>query len=178
MKNEIAILDFFDDETHFSAATVFESKPDMVAMKARVAGLGIKTAIITWLNPTSFHYLPPSLFVETDIEIVNAIEKVLTRSGIKNEKGITWTTDGIYRETLKRTAKRLSQGAIAVEMECAAFAAAAIRCGVRFGQFLFFSDGITTDGWKWMPSSIESQKIKEKLFNVAIEIADEIQDKF
>ena len=267
MKNEIAILDFFNDETHFSAASEFESKPDMIAWKAHVANLGIKTAIITWLNPTSFehwlkdatlirvvlginsgripayiiknkyilvfmcvgapnaaavieeigwfgiknfiaygsagcldpdfdqskllipikairdegtsfHYLPPSLFVETDIDIVNAIEKVLTRNGLKNEKGITWTTDGIYRETVKRTAKRLSQGATAVEMECSAFAAAALSCGVKFGQFLFFSDGITNDGWKWIPSAIEKQNVKEKLFDVAIEIADEIQDKF
>ena len=266
MSNEIAILDFFNDETHFSAASNFELKPDMMALKAHVTSLDIRTAIITWLNPTdfehwlndatllrvvlgknsgripayiiknkyilvfmcvgapnaaavieeigwfgvknfiaygsagcldpkfdqnkiliptkairdegtSFHYLPPSLYVETDIDIVTAIEKVLTRNGIKNEKGITWTTDGIYRETAKRTAKRLSQGATAVEMECSAFAAAAISCGVKFGQFLFFSDGVTNDGWKWMSSSIERQQIKEKLFNVAIEIADEIQNK-
>jgi len=99
----------------------------------------------------------------------------LIRNGIANEKGITWTTDGIYRETVKRTAKRLSQGAIAVEMECSAFAAAALRCGVKFGQFLFFSDGISKNGWKWIQST-ERQNIKEKLFNIAIEVAEEIQN--
>ena len=66
MKDEIAILDFFDDETHFNAAGDFESKPDMVAMKAHVDNLGIKTAIITWLNPANFnHWLKDTLLVRT-----------------------------------------------------------------------------------------------------------------
>jgi len=127
---------------------------------------------------TSYHYLPPSLYIETDVIITNAIEQVLIRHSIKYEKGTTWTTDALYRETIKRTSKRLEQGAVSVEMECAGFAAAAKRMGLRFGQFLFFSDRIcVNNGWKWLQESASSGDMKAKLIPLGIEIAKELEDK-
>ena len=120
---------------------------------------------------TSYHYLAPSVFVETDTEIIKIIENVLRAKKLPAKRGIVWTTDGFYRETKKRVAKRRSQGAVAVDMECSAFAAAAIRCGIRFGQFLVFSDSLVGDSWGWLKSLDERQSQKAALLSVALEMS-------
>ncbi|MCL2569685.1 MAG: nucleoside phosphorylase [Firmicutes bacterium] len=126
---------------------------------------------------SSYHYLPPSIYIDTDPIVTAVIEKVLKDKGIEFERGITWTTDAIWRETGKRIERRRSQGAISVEMECSAFAAAAKRLGKRFGQFLFFSDGIgeNNDDWKWIQSSEERMNIKARLIHIGIEMAQELE---
>jgi uridine phosphorylase len=61
--------------------------------------------------------------------------------------GKTWTTDGFYRETRPKMARRVAEGCITVEMEAAAcFAVAAFR-GVRFGQILYAGDDLSGDLW-------------------------------
>ncbi len=127
----------------------------------------------------SYHYLPPSLYIETDAEVTNIIEKVLTEKKVKVVRGITWTTDAIYRETAQRMKKRKQQGAVAVEMECAGFAAASKKSGIRFGQFLFFSDCVDEKlDWEWIDGRKGSNKyrsLKAELIDVAAVMADEIE---
>lgn len=97
----------------------------------------------------SYHYLAPSLYVETDSQLTDWLEQFLQSGGMTTVRGITWTTDGLYRETKARCAKRREQGAVVVEMECAGFAAAAKRLQMRFGEFVFFSDTLTdVDQWQ------------------------------
>ena len=96
----------------------------------------------------SYHYLAPSLYVDTDVELTKWLESFLQSGGVPVVRGTTWTTDGLFRETKGRCAKRREQGAIVVEMECAGFAAAAKRLGMRFGEFVFFSDTLAdTNQW-------------------------------
>ncbi|MFN7035493.1 MAG: purine-nucleoside phosphorylase, partial [Bellilinea sp.] len=59
----------------------------------------------------------------------------------------TWTTDGIYRETVARRAKRLAEGCQVVEMEAAAFFAVAQFRGVTFGQLVYGGDLVVPEGW-------------------------------
>ncbi len=96
----------------------------------------------------SYHYLAPSVYVETDKALTAWTEQFLQSGGMKTVRGITWTTDGLFRETKARLAKRRKQGAIVVEMECAGFAAVAQRLGVRFSEFVFFSDTLV-DTYAW-----------------------------
>ncbi|MDR0461948.1 MAG: nucleoside phosphorylase [Christensenellaceae bacterium] len=124
---------------------------------------------------TSYHYLPPSVFVETDPEITNIIEKGLAKHNFSAVRGTAWTTDAFYRETYKRTSRRLEQGAIAVEMECAAFAAAAKRLGLRFGEFLFFSDAVANEGWKLIAVGDSDRVMKRELIKTALEMNAETQ---
>jgi len=99
---------------------------------------------------TSLHYLPASIYVDLDKEFANKIYAHLHDKGLKVVKGTTWTTDAFYRETSKRIAKRISQGAISVEMECAALAAVAKFYNLKFGQFVWFSDTVCDNDWKWI----------------------------
>ncbi|MCL2229343.1 MAG: nucleoside phosphorylase [Firmicutes bacterium] len=125
---------------------------------------------------TSYHYLPADTFVEPDPKISECIERVFKRHKIKYDRGTIWTTDALYRETGKRVERRVSQGAKAVDMEASAFCAVAKKLGVRFGEFVFFSDKICDDGkWDWMHKMGAGGDLKAKLIPLAIEIAKEIK---
>ncbi len=89
---------------------------------------------------TSYHYLPPSRFVELKPTVVNSIEKTLRKLNVPYAQCITWTTDGFYRETKDKIQYRKKEGCTVVEMECAALAACAEFRGVQFGQILFTAD--------------------------------------
>jgi len=96
----------------------------------------------------SYHYLAPSVYVETNQDLTDWTQAILQSGGMPVVRGITWTTDGLFRETKARCAKRCEQGAVVVEMECAGFAAASQRLGLRFAEFVFFSDTLTdTNQW-------------------------------
>ena len=104
----------------------------------------------------SYHYLAPSVYVETNPQLTAWLEKFLQSGGMKVVRGITWTTDALFRETSARAAKRREQGAVVVEMECAGFAAAAQRLGMRFAQFVFFSDTLADVG-NWQMFGTQAQ---------------------
>lgn len=89
---------------------------------------------------TSYHYAPPSRFIEIDPAARKAIEKALTEHGLKYQEVITWSTDGFYRETKEKTAYRKSEGCSVVEMECSALAACAALRQVTWAQLLFTAD--------------------------------------
>ncbi len=98
---------------------------------------------------TSYHYMKPSVYVETDKELRDFIASYLQKTGHEFELGTTWTTDAFYRETPTATAKRVKQGAVSVEMECASWAAVAKYRGLKFAQLLYFSDAVKQEGWSW-----------------------------
>ncbi len=104
----------------------------------------------------SYHYLAPSVYVETNPQLTAWLEKFLQSGGMQVVRGVTWTTDALFRETGARCAKRREQGAVVVEMECAGFAAAAQRLGVRFAQFVFFSDSLA-DTTHWQMFGAQAQ---------------------
>jgi uridine phosphorylase len=75
---------------------------------------------------TSYHYLPPSPFVEADQDALNRIQAALGKAEITARIAATWTTDAPFRETTTRIEFCRNQGIVAVEMEAAgllAFAA-------------------------------------------------------
>ena len=102
---------------------------------------------------TSYHYLPPSRWVELDAGMQARIADALRREGVPFVECDTWTTDGFFRETADRTARRRAEGCGVVEMECAALAACARFRGAAFGQFFFTADSLAdadahdTRGW-------------------------------
>ena len=97
-----------------------------------------------------------------------AIDAVLTEAGIPHDKGITWTTDGYFRETPARVARRRGQGAITGEMEAAAmFAVAAFR-GAVYAQLLYAGDDLSAQVWDhrgWFADTAS----RERLFHLACE---------
>ena len=89
---------------------------------------------------TSYHYLPPSRFVEVSKEARRAIEKTLKGHGLPYQEVVTWSTDGFYRETKEKVRLRKSEGCQVVEMECAALAACAQMRGITWGELLYTAD--------------------------------------
>jgi uridine phosphorylase len=69
---------------------------------------------------TSYHYLPPGEFAESDpvlvAEAMHAIEEV----ALPVYQGATWTTDAPFRETAAAIARAHARNILAVEMEAAA----------------------------------------------------------
>jgi len=74
---------------------------------------------------TSYHYLPPSTFVEADAPLLDQVQARLRRLRITVLRASTWTTDAPFRETASRIALYRRKGIVAVEMEAAALLALA-----------------------------------------------------
>ncbi len=122
---------------------------------------------------TSYHYMPLSREVQADPYALQAIESVLSRHGIDYLKTKTWTTDAIYRETPRKAATYLAEGCLAVEMESAAFFAAAQFRKVHFGQILYGGDAVIPEAWdgrQWT----SRDEIRRHLFLLAAEAVLEI----
>lgn len=91
---------------------------------------------------TSYHYAPPSRFMEINEKARKAIENTISDHGMKYQEVITWSTDGFFRETKEKVAYRKSEGCAVVEMECAALAACAAFRGATFGMILYTADSL------------------------------------
>lgn len=107
----------------------------------------------------SYHYLPPSRYIETSEKVRAVMEEVLTEKGLTYTECATWTTDGFYRETEALVAYRREEGCMTVEMECASLAACASFRGVEFGQLLYTADSLADaqkyDERSWGQGSVE-----------------------
>lgn len=96
---------------------------------------------------TSFHYAPPSNEIEVNTKYIRAFREMLDRIGCSYTVGKTWTTDGIYRETRAKVAKRKEAGCVCVDMECAAVAALAQFRGRDVFQFFYAADNLDGENW-------------------------------
>ena len=67
-------------------------------------------------------------------------------------RGLTWTTDAIFRETADRIALRKEEGAKIVEMEQAGCIAVARVRNFAYGALIYGGDDLTGEDWdgrKW-----------------------------
>ena len=108
---------------------------------------------------TSYHYAPPSRFIDINKNALKAIESTIYENGLNYQEVITWTTDGFYRETKEKVEYRKSEGCSVVEMECSALASCAQFRNVVFGQILYTADTLCNlekwDARNWGKNSIE-----------------------
>jgi uridine phosphorylase len=116
---------------------------------------------------TSYHYLRPSPEVAPTPRALAAIEAVLRENNHDYFCGKTWTTDGLYRETRPRMARRQKEGCVVVEMEAAAFFAVARFRHVEFAQILYGGDSLA--GRRWAPRGWNRHAVRERLFHLAAE---------
>ena len=91
---------------------------------------------------TSYHYAPPSRFMEIGERARKAIKEAVAQHGMKYREVTTWSTDGFFRETKEKVAYRKSEGCSVVENEFAALAAFAAFRGVIFGMILYTADSL------------------------------------
>lgn len=91
---------------------------------------------------TSYHYAPPSRFIETNDRARKAIEKAIVGRNMKYQEVITWSTDGFFRETKKKVEYRRKEGCAVVEMECSALSACAAFRKAIWGMILYTADSL------------------------------------
>ncbi|MGL4832204.1 MAG: nucleoside phosphorylase [Propionibacteriaceae bacterium] len=91
---------------------------------------------------TSYAYLPASRWIEITPRITQCCRDAIVAAQLKAHDCVTWTTDGLFRETKSRIANRVVEGCTVVDMECSAFAACAQFLGAEFGQILFTADSL------------------------------------
>lgn len=91
---------------------------------------------------TSYHYAPPSRYMEISESARTAIEETILEHGMKYQEVVTWSTDGFFRETKEKVAYRKSEGCSVAEMECSALAACASFRGAVWGMILYTADSL------------------------------------
>ena len=139
-------------------------------------GIIIPTAAIRD-EGTSYHYAPSSRTIEVNKKYRETFKDILREYGYGFTEGITWTTDGFYRETPLKVAARKKEGAVCVEMECASMQALCDHRGVEFFQYLYAGDIV--GGGEWDPRSLSGQarlSDKEKIAILAFELALRIEE--
>lgn len=95
----------------------------------------------------SYHYIAPSRYIYTDPETTQKITQYLEENSISYIRGLTWTTDAIFRETVDRIARRKEEGAKIVEMEQAGCIAVAQFRGFKYGALIYGGDDVSQDEW-------------------------------
>jgi len=119
----------------------------------------------------SYHYLPPSRCVMADPAVTAVITDHLTRRGIPFLRGLTWTTDAMFRETEERILRRRAEGARIVEMEQAGCLAVARFRGFAYGALIYGGDDVS--GGEWAPRSWRSREsIRFDLVQLCRELAE------
>ena len=95
----------------------------------------------------SYHYLPASRCVYTDPEVTDKIADYLSRNSVSFIRGLTWTTDAVFRETKDKVERRRAEGAKTVEMEQSGCIAVARYRGFAYGALIYGGDDVSSDEW-------------------------------
>ena len=100
----------------------------------------------------SYQYIPASRTIHTDPVVTEKIVAYLEQNDIPYLRGLTWTTDAIFRETEDRIASRQKEGAKIVEMEQAGCIAVAQFRRFTYGALIYGGDDLSGQDWdgrKW-----------------------------
>ena len=95
----------------------------------------------------SYLYIEPSRYIYTKPEVTEKIVQYLENNSISYLRGLTWTTDAMFRETEERIALRKSEGAKIVEMEQAGCIAVAQFRGFDYGALIYGGDDVSQEEW-------------------------------
>lgn len=95
----------------------------------------------------SYHYIEPSRYIYTNPETTDKITQYLESNSIPYMRGLTWTTDAIFRETADKIARRKEEGAKIVEMEQAGCIAVSQFRGFEYGALIYGGDDVSRDEW-------------------------------
>jgi len=95
----------------------------------------------------SYHYLPADRVIYSDPKVVEKLARSLDARSVPYIRGLTWTTDAIFRETRDRVEARKQEGAKIVEMEQSACLAVAQVRGFAYGALIYGGDDVASDEW-------------------------------
>ena len=95
----------------------------------------------------SYQYIAPSRVIYAEKETNEKIVGYLEENEISYLRGLTWTTDAIFRETPDRIALRKEEGAKIVEMEQAGCIAVAQFRRFSYGALIYGGDDLSGEEW-------------------------------
>jgi uridine phosphorylase len=95
----------------------------------------------------SYHYLPADRPAKPGAQALAALKQALDARKVPHLDVKTWTTDGLYRETRGKIARRKAEGCLAVEMEAAGLFAVAEFRGIQLAQLLYGGDDVSGQDW-------------------------------
>ena len=95
----------------------------------------------------SYHYIEPARYIYTDSGTTDKIIQYLDENSVSYIRGLSWTTDAIFRETPDRIARRKAEGAKIVEMEQAGCIAVSQFRGFKYGALIYGGDDVSQDEW-------------------------------
>ena len=95
----------------------------------------------------SFQYVAPSRVIYANPAVTDNVVRYLDENGIPYLRGLTWTTDAIFRETEDRIVSRKQEGAKIVEMEQAGCIAVAQFRGFAYGALIYGGDDLSGKEW-------------------------------
>jgi uridine phosphorylase len=124
---------------------------------------------------TSYHYLPPACEVQADTDVVAVLTEMAERAEVPFVVGKCWTTDGFFRETRGKVARRRDEGCIVVDAEAAALLAVASFRGVSIGQLLYAGDdlsGMTWDDRRWKSADAARRSLFDLAATSALQLAE------
>lgn len=100
----------------------------------------------------SYQYIPASRVIYTDPAVTEKIIDYLDKREVSYLRGLVWTTDAIFRETMDRIELRKKEGAKIVEMEQAGCIAVAQFRKFAYGALIYSGDDLSGEDWdgrKW-----------------------------
>jgi uridine phosphorylase len=93
----------------------------------------------------SHHYLAGEKFAYPSTELTDALGDELARRKLKFERGASWSTDAIFRETIAEARSYQAEGIVTVEMEAAALFTVGQYRGIDVAAAFMVSDHVLPD---------------------------------
>jgi nucleoside phosphorylase len=97
----------------------------------------------------SHHYLTSEKFSYPSVALTQNLEAALDRRRLSYRRGLSWTIDAVYRETVAEARSYQAEGTVTVEMEAAALFAVAAYGKVELASAFVVSDHLLSgEGWR------------------------------
>jgi len=157
----------FLEETAALGVTTFVAVGGAGALDTSLA-LGHPMVVTSALRDegTSLHYLAPSRTIDADPLGVEVLSRYLDEHDEPYLVGRAWTTDGLFRETKSRVARRIGEDCVMVDMEASALMAVARYRGFRLAHLLYAGDMVAGDEWDGRAWD-KARGTREHLFTLA-----------
>lgn len=95
----------------------------------------------------SYHYIEASRIINSNKRVADKIVSYLEAHNIPYLRGLTWTTDAMFRETQERIELRKSEGAKIVEMEQSGNIAVSQFRDFDYGAIIYGGDDVSKNEW-------------------------------
>jgi len=122
---------------------------------------------------TSRHY-PVEGPIQPDSGLLKALRDHLVNFDGSVCQGRCWTTDAPYRELREKVNQYQSEGVLGVDMETSALSNLAVFRSVKLASVLLVSDEVWRDPWQPMFSRKAFKQKSRKLFEILIELCQQL----